>query len=533
MTFKKRLRSWLGDHRFFVSIFFAVFFLIGLFIYRDYGFTGDTSHQKLIGETSFNYIFHNDKTLFSSVDKEYGAAFELLITFLYTLFNLTTDYQIYYFRHLIIFCSFFIGVIFFYRIVQLRFNSWRIGLFGSLLLILSPRIFDSAFVNSKDIPFMVLFIISAYTLFKLDEKMRVQEAVIHGLVTGFMIAIRPLGILMVGFTGLLWLIKLIASRKQKRGHIGHLIGILGAFLISTIGFMILWWPWLWPDPINNFLYSLKSFSQYTTWRGEIVYIGKIYGPTELPWHYTPVWILVTTPLIYSFFALIGLFSWVGRIIRRQIDLRLMLDRIDLIIAGWFVLPLLVVAVLHSVLYSGWRHLFFIYPAMLILTISGMTAAFGWLDSSFKSKQAHKVLRAAILMSLVGTFVSMILNHPYESMYFTILAGKNTKSAKFRYGLDFYGLCAKEAVDFVLADSDRDQINIFPSISVVQRSAFLLPLSERERIRWTPDYNLADYFIGAYTNQREEFVPPDNYRLIYAVERGGADMCVVYQNRDDH
>jgi hypothetical protein len=128
---------------------------------------------------------------------------------------------------------------------------------------------------------------------------------------------------------------------------------------------------------------------------------------------------------------------------------------------------------------------------------------------------------------------MAINHPYESMYFNILAGRNLRSAKFRYGLDFYGLCAKEAVDYVLATATQEKIDIFPSISVVQRSTFLIPMTERSRIRWTGDFNIADYFIGAYTDQREDFVVPENYTLVYTVERGGANLCVVYKNRDDH
>jgi hypothetical protein len=533
MSWQQIMHRLKHDTRWVVLAFFISFFLIGIIIYRDYGLTGDTTHQKLIGESTFNYIFHQNMDLFSSGDKEYGAAFELLITLLYKLFNRQTDFQIYYFRHLVIFCSFFIGTFFFYLLVKLRYKSWKIGLFGALLLILSPRIFDSAFVNSKDIPFMVFSIISVYTLYKLDEKMRLWDAIIHGAVTGFLIAIRPVGLLMVGITGLIWLIKLVLSIRNHEQIWGRLALLLSLFVVFTAGFTVLWWPWLWPDPIDNFLYSFSSFAQYTTWHGLVVYIGKVYEPTKLPWHYTPVWILVTTPLIYSFFALVGLFRWIVCVIKRRINLGNITDRLDLVIVGWFILPMIIVAVLHSVLYSGWRHMFFLYPAMLGLTISGILSLSEVIRKQFNSKLPLTVLRGSIAISLIGTAVAMAINHPYESMYFNILAGKNLRSAKFRYGLDFYGLCAKEAVDYVLANATQETIDIFPSISVVQRSAFLLPMAERSRIRWIGDFNIADYFIGAYTDQREDFVVPDNYELVYTVERGGANLCVVYQNRDDH
>jgi hypothetical protein len=516
-----------------VIAFFCIFFLVGIFIYRDYGMAFDAVFAKLTGEQSINYIFHQNMDLFSSVYKEYGAAFELLITSLYTLLNLQTDVQIYFFRHLIIFCSFFTGTIFFYLLIKLRFKSWKIGLFGALLLILSPRIFESAFVNSRDIPFMVFTIISAYTLFKLDEKMRVRDAIIHGAVTGFLIAIRPVGLFMVGLSGLVFLIKLMVSIREQQKIIGRILLSAGSFLVFTVGFTIMWWPWLWPDPIGNFVYAFSSFAQYSAWKGVVLYMGEVFEPTNLPWHYTPVWILVTTPLLYSFFALGGLFLWIAGVVRKKIDLRKFTDRIDLAVVTWFILPMIMVAVLHSILYSGWRHMFFIYPAMLYMTITGMVSVSGLLRQTFSFKLPQTLLRGTIILSLIGTTVAMAINHPYESMYFNILAGKNLRSAKYRYGLDFYGLCAKEALDYVLENSEQVTIDILPSKSVVLRSAYLIPVGERSRIRWTGNFNVADYFIGAYTDQREEFVLPGNYQLVYAVERGGADMCVVYKNRDDH
>ena len=163
-------------------------------------------------------------------NSDHGGAFELTITGLYELFGLETDLQIYYFRHLVAFIPFFVGTIFFYLLIKLRFGDWKLGLLGTLFLILSPRIFESSFVNSKDIPFMIFSIISLYTLFKLDGNMRVRDAIIHGAVTGYMIAIRPLGLLMVAMTGLLWLIRLVIEIKDRPSLVGRYLALLGAYL---------------------------------------------------------------------------------------------------------------------------------------------------------------------------------------------------------------------------------------------------------------------------------------------------------------
>jgi hypothetical protein len=513
--------------------FFLLYLIGGLFIYRDYGISVDDTAQKVLGDQSFEYIFHGDQSLLDASNRDHGGAFQLTITGLYKLLGLDTDLQIYYFRHLIVFILFFVGTIFFYLLIKLRFDDWKLGLLGTLFLILSPRIFESSFVNSKDIPFMIFSIISLYTLFKFDEKMRVRDAIIHGAVTGYMIAIRPLGLLMVAMTGLLWLIRLVIDIKSHAFHLKHYLTLLGVFLTLSVLFTYLWWPWLWSDPFRNFISSVISLSQFTSWKGQVLYIGSLYDPTRLPWHYTPVWILVTTPLLYTFSFLIGLIYCITRLIREKMDLSIFSNRFDLIMLGWFVIPLFVVAVLHSVLYNGWRHMFFIYPAMLIIATTGLNWFSKALASGFSSKFPSLVLNASVIISMLGTIAAMVVFHPYEGTYFTIFAGKNLKSARYRYGLDFYGLCAKEALDFVIEQSERQQIVILPSSIVVQRSAVLVPLNERSRIRWTGDFNLADYFIGIQLDSREPFNIPESFKPVYRVERQGIDLCVVYQTRDDH
>ncbi len=181
------------SHKWIVIVFFSLYLVIGLLIFNDYGLAVDDSAQKLLGDQSFNYIFKGQPDLLISRDRDHGAAFELTITILYTILNLKTDVQIYYFRHLAAFLAFFTSTIFFYRLLKMRFENWKLALLGTTFLILSPRIFESSFVNTKDIPFMAFSIISLYTLFVYDRSRRPRDAIIHGAVTGYMIAIRPVG----------------------------------------------------------------------------------------------------------------------------------------------------------------------------------------------------------------------------------------------------------------------------------------------------------------------------------------------------
>jgi len=83
--------------------------------------------------------------------------------------------------------------------------------------------------------------------------------------------------------------------------------------------------------------------------------------SELPWHYIPVWIAITTPSAHLALFVIayrrhplapGDAAWsCGRVTRscRTLFPRPGLPAIAAVIA------------LHSVLYGGWLHLYFIYP----------------------------------------------------------------------------------------------------------------------------------------------------------------------------
>ncbi|MCK7581579.1 MAG: hypothetical protein MZV65_42080 [Chromatiales bacterium] len=276
---------------------------------------------------------------------------------------------------------------------------------------------------------MAVSIISLYTLFRLDEKMRVRDALIHGAVTGYLIAIRPLGLLMLAMTGMLLLIKMVLPGKISSHPDRQIMVTLSLYLAITVSLVLLFWPWLWLNPVGNFISAFQTMSQYTTWRGRVLYLGSLFEPTQLPWHYTLVWIAVTTPLVYSFLFLAGIFMFARDIINRKFRPVELNDRFDLIMLVWFTIPLITVVIMHSVLYSGWRHLFFIYPVMLALAIRGILALDQVLRTSFSSRFPQMLLRSIVILSLFGTTLSMIVNHPYEDLYFTILAGKNLKSGQ--------------------------------------------------------------------------------------------------------
>ena len=86
-------------------------------------------------------------------------------------------------------------------------------------------------------------------------------------------------------------------------------------LILTLFFVILFWPYLWQNPLKNFLHALESLSGH----GHHIYnfyLGEHYIRSLSPWHYHLVWIFLTTPVLYIVLFVSGFIFIVRRALKR-------------------------------------------------------------------------------------------------------------------------------------------------------------------------------------------------------------------------
>ena len=83
-------------------------------------------------------------------------------------------------RHFLNFIIFFIGVIYFYKLINENFSN-KLALLGTSILITTPRIFSHSFYNSKDILFLSLIIIAVFYCIKLLKKNNIKNLIIASL----------------------------------------------------------------------------------------------------------------------------------------------------------------------------------------------------------------------------------------------------------------------------------------------------------------------------------------------------------------
>jgi len=101
-----------------VFLFFLLFLIVGVFVFKDYGVSWDENFQRNTGLLTTQLIFERDQSLYAFVGKYYGTAFEMVLIFFEELFGLDTERNIYLSRHLATFALFFLSVIFFFKICR-------------------------------------------------------------------------------------------------------------------------------------------------------------------------------------------------------------------------------------------------------------------------------------------------------------------------------------------------------------------------------------------------------------------------------
>jgi hypothetical protein len=494
-----------SGRRWVVRSFFGLLVLLGLFLHRDYGVSWDEPTDHLNGLVNVKYIAEliapekvqqeSSSYLIPPLkgyrDNDHGVIFEIPVAVLSYVFTRHDSQAFYYMRHLLIFGTFLLAVWGTYVIGRTRFSDWRWGLLAALLLVLSPRIFAEAFFNGKDIMFMGLFTLGMSTLIRLREQATTWRAVQHGVVIGLAIDARILGVLLLPFTVVLMLLEWPTLTPPERSR--RLI-LLATTLVMAILMTIMGWPYLWEDPVGNFLAAFRNMSHYP-WTFTNYYLGQYYKASAIPWHYAPVWILVTTPVPYVLAALVGLAVVATQVVRtgwRGLQAHAL--SLDLLLVGWLVGPLLLVIVLHSALYDTWRHLYFVYPALVLLAVRGAVA----LASATRRRLQWAVLAVAALASLetVHTAIRMVRMHPYQHIYYSFLSAP---AAEALFERDHWGLTFRHGLEWMLRHQPHGPIRVYvrwPWYNPLYNNSLILKPEQSQRIKYVPVQE-ADYFMTAY------------------------------------
>ena len=111
---------------------------------------------------------------------------------------------------------------------------------------------------------------------------------------------------------------------------------------------------------------------------------------------------------------------------------------DFVFLICLIIPILVTILLGSTLYNGWRHLYFIYPIIILFSLRGLY----FIKFNFFKKNIINFYLILSLLILNITYTT-IKYHPHQNNYFNILARNETHK---NFDMDYWGLGNKQAIE---------------------------------------------------------------------------------------
>jgi len=314
---------------------------------------------------------------------------------------------------------------------------------GVLMLFLSPRFFAEGHYNNKDIALMALVLVLLWQTARMLEKPDWKRGLCFALCAGLCTATRVVGAAFCCLFGLVIVLHLLFTKRLNRRTIATGVGVLAASVL----FYCLLTPSFLADPLGFIEYTLKNAVGFSRWHGDLLFFGRtIHCASEWPPRiYLPVFIAITTPVWMLLLLTLGCIV----ILRRMVNSRLAVlqeapSLLSLTALASWVLPLLGLITLRSLVYNGWRHVYFLYGPMVLC----MTAAVHFLSRLRLRRLAAALLCVCLLLNASGIAV----NHPMQYAYYNCLVPSSREMLQFEP--DWWNLSCYTALTHLLEQTDE-------------------------------------------------------------------------------
>src|SRR5688572_6355676 len=515
-----------------IYILLAANILVGLLVFRDYGFSWDEplfyNYADSLGYAYsptewFSGRFDVDNSYGASGDdhKTRGPAFLFLArepVYLLETFGLDSASA----WHLVNFLFFQLGVYFLYRL-STRWISPSAALAAAALFSWQPLLWGHAFINPKDPPFLVFFLASVCLGFEMvdgivsdtkNDREKILGLIIPAISLGITTSIRVLGPL-AGLIILTYFVTRILQEKKSRVSVSPWLMFIAYSFIAIIA-MFLTWPFLWESPVSRFLEVLKLMSDNPT-NLSVLFAGDVYRAGELPRRYLPFMLATTLTEPVWILFISGIYIGYWKLFTEDPLMKTnKLTTLTLTLL-WFLLLVAYVLIRRPSMYDGLRHFLFILPPVFIFT--------GFAFEFLFQHIALNWLRAAIVLTLLFPGLAGIFKlHPYEYTYYNSLIG-GTSHAFRNYETDYWLTCYKEAVEAV--DKRLDE----PFNLYVHREAYIAEYyadaetNVHELRGAVQEVKSGDYvLVNTRTNEdRRVFKDAEN---VLQIGRGDAVFCLI-------
>ena len=519
----------------------ALFLIAGLAVLDDYGITGDELIQLQVTPATLGYIANGDLDAFVAALHEdgnlYGMASEAPVFLADQAFGLEAGRPVYLVRHLFMRLFFLGGGLFAYLLAYRLFRSRLLAIAALLLFLLHPRLHAHSFFNSKDIPFLALFMIALFLAHRAFRRDTIAAFVLLGVGVGALLNLRIMGmILPAGILSLRALDLAFAPSWRERKRV---LLATGAFALASALTTYTLLPYLWADPLG------RAVEWWTIsdppYKPREFFRGLLGQSVDFP-EYVSVWFSITSPPFALLLGLVGGAAILFRAVKAPREaLRNARLRFGLLLAGCFALPILAVAMLNLNPYHGWRHVYFLWAPFSLLAVWGLHR----LARTLSARRLRAALYGAAGAGLAATLASMALIHPNQQAFFNFSVDRVTPELlRTQYEMDYWRHPMLQALLWLSDNADllpnKDAPAARTRDALTLENAAFLPDAARARIGGSLSFALvppvpweswarsarALHRVQVYDNTMLTLERKDDLRAVYDATRDREPDAVV-------
>ena len=406
-------------------------------------------------------------------DHFYGVAFEMpLLLFEYGMerLGLRKDHRLLA-RHFVSHVFFLLGGCCCALLAHRMFHSRALALLALALFAAHPRLYAAPFYNTKDIPFLDVFMIALYLTHRALRRDTVVAYALCGACVGVLINLRIQGwVLFVAVAGL----RAFDLARGRAGLPGHVLATLGAFALAGLGTLYAVFPSLWSRPLA-YAQAFPLLSNHPTVVGELFQGFEVLS-NDLPTLFLPTWIAISTPPATLLLGVLGAIWVLVSLVRRpsgalaSVELRFLL-----LALGVFAASVGAVIAFGARMYDGWRHMFFLHAPLSVLAVFALRTI-----ARTSPPRLSRAAQAATLAAALATCAEMVRAHPHQYAWFNFLVDRKTPEAlASRYEMDHRGNACWEGLRHLANHYPRNPRTAWVlEDNAYARGLWLLPPAQR-------------------------------------------------------
>ena len=463
----------------------AVFTAVGVAVLDDYGVTVDEFTQRTIALETVSYVLGQNDELLKDQHKFYGTTFEMPLLIVERALGLQDDIRaILLSRHILTHLFFIAGGFFCYLLTRRLFGSTVIALFAMLLFLLHPRLYAESFVNTKDIPLASMFMVALFLTHRAFSKDTVPAFLLCGLAVGILINIRILGVVLFAAVLAVRALDLLFDSWAAVGR-KHAFITGGVFALAAMFALYATLPYLWANPIERSVEMFATLAHHPTVFPQL-FQGELIMGNDLPAHYIPTWIAITTPPVALLLGVAGIIAVIRHAWARPRDILGNAGlKFGFLLIGCLIMTFIAVVVVTPTMYNGWRQTYFLYAPFCALAAFGLHWPASVSGRTVVRAGAYTLVGAGILLVVL----QMVRIHPYQQAYFNFLVDRETPGLLGdQYPLEYWGTAYLDGMRWLTEKYPDALMQVWLNSGNPYRNRAFLPESARQRIALKGDGN---------------------------------------------